>query len=212
MPCLKGPDVDSGAILHRLIADNTPLPNLLTALEAVLSETTLRVAREAATSLQAEGIYGFWLYHHVFQYACATAFAETGLHAVTRRYRDGGDPDCHRDSLRWSPCDSPHHLFGEAQFRIVDILFSALEAKGPHAVSEVEIHRAFLRALWRVRGAKIFAPSVVLALVDADHPREEPYAYAEQFCDQATLRVFRRELGELREDYLVRCRSEIPTF
>jgi Domain of unknown function (DUF4303) len=212
MPCLKGPDVGSNGILHQLIADNVPVPQLIAALDAALSQTTLRVARQAASSLQAEGIYGFWLYHHVFQYACATAFTETGLDAVARRYREGGSPDDGRGHLRWSPCDSPHHLFGEAQFRMVEILFAAVEAKGPQAVPEVEIHRAFLRALWRVRGAKIFDPSVVIALVDADHPAEEPYAYAEQFCAEATLRVFRGELGELREDYLERYRAEIPTY
>src|SRR4051794_20744217 len=107
MPCLKGPDADSGTILHRLIADNTPLPQLLKAFDAVISETTLKVAREAASSLQPEGIYGFWLYHHVFQYACATVFTETGLDAVTRRYQNEGDRDIERATLRWSPCDSP---------------------------------------------------------------------------------------------------------
>lgn len=212
MPCFKGPDLDSATILYRLIADNTPLPNLLGALEAALSVTTLKVAREAASSLQAERIYGFWLYHHAFQYACATAFTEAGLDAVTRRYREGGDSACTRDSLRWSPCDSPHHRFGEPHFRVVDLLFTALEAKRSDETPEVEIHRAFLRALWRVRGASIFAPSVVIALADADGPWEEPYAYAEQFCNQATLRMFRRELGDLREDYVTRYRSEIPKY
>jgi len=212
MRCVRGPGANSDTILHRLIADNTPLPKVLTALQGALMETSLGVAQEASFKLQAEGIYGFWLYHHVFQYACATVFTEAGLDAVTRRYREQGNPDHTREMLRWSPCDSPHHLYRERAFGVVDTLFGTVERYGRSEAAEVEIHRALLRALRKIRLAKVFAPSVVLSLVNADHPPEEPYVYAEEFCEPAALNSFRTELGDLREDYLAHYRSGMPAY
>jgi hypothetical protein len=210
MRCVRGPAVDTDSILRRLIADHVPPPKVLTELQGALMETGLRVAQEASSALQPEGIYGFWLYHHVFQYAYVTVFTEAGLDTVTRRYREKGYT-ASREALRWSPCDSPHHTYGQSAFGVVNTLIGITEGYENEA-AQVEIHRALLRALRKIRFAKVFRPSVVLSMVDADHAPEEPYVYAEQFCEPPTLRSFRSELGDLREDYLAQYRSRIPTY
>jgi Domain of unknown function (DUF4303) len=216
MPCVKGHPLHGAGervpALPGLLASSISYTRLLDILEGTLLQCCLQAAEHAACHLENEKVYGFALYHHVFSYACATAFTEAGLDQVTERYRSKDRPDYPREWLRWSPCDSPHHMLLPFTFAQADVVFSALESQEHREGIEDRVERMMLRALRQTRRARIFHPSVVLLLIDADHAREELLVSAEQLCDEATVAKFRQELGPLREDHLEIYRSRVPQY
>ena len=216
MPCVNGHPIHGAAegapSLPALLAASISYTRLLDILEGTLLQCCLQAAEYAACHLEDEKVYGFALYHHVFSYACGTVFTEAGLDKVTERYRAKHRPDYPREWLRWSPCDSPHHDLLPFTFAQADVVFSALEHQGRREGIEEPIERMMLRALRETRRARIFRPSVVLLLIEADHAPEELLVSAEQLCDEATVATFRQELGSLREDRLELYRSRVPQF
>lgn len=213
MPCFKGPVPQDPSVLARWLAANLSSAQILAILDRTLVEVCKRVAHVAVDhQLGEEGIYGFWLSHHVFTNVYATVFTEAGLDAATRRYHEKGRLDVTRDELRWSRADSPHHLYLEPVTAQTEVLFSALEHQGRDEAVDTEIERSMLRALRYTRRAGIFAPSVVLVLAEADHSPEELLVAAEQLSDPATVARFRSELIPLREDYLALLRSRVPEY
>src|SRR5262245_20592196 len=87
MPCYKGPPLDHPGALPRLLASSVSTTYLLQLLEATIIDCCRTAAAHAMNYLADEKVYGFWLYHHCFQYACCTVFTEAGLDAVTRKYQ-----------------------------------------------------------------------------------------------------------------------------
>jgi len=119
-----------------------PLP-AMPELDATRLLSTLRTELRAAwAEIRAahaqERLYGFGAYTtDVASYLTVTAFSEAGLDQVAARYQadkqfGGGELASQRESLRWSPCDSPLHLVGgghlEQSNKIVQIL-DAIEAE-----------------------------------------------------------------------------------
>ena len=212
MPCFKGPVPQDTSVLARWLAANLSSAQILALLDGMLVEICKQVAAVAVNTLAEEGIYGFWLSHHIFTNVYATVFTEAGLDAATRRYHEKGRLDETREGLRWSRADSPHHLYLEPVTAQTEVLFSALEHQGRDDAVDDEIERSMLRALRYTRRSGIFAPSVVLVLAEADHSPEELLVTAEQFAAPATLARFRSELIPLREDYLALLRSRVPEY
>ena len=81
-----------------------------------------------------ERVYGLGLYTSgLATYVALTIFSEEGLDEVAAEYaeRSGRDADEERLDLRWSPCDSPHHLWREDLFEEADGVLDA--APDPYA-------------------------------------------------------------------------------
>jgi hypothetical protein len=185
--------------------------HLLRLMEATIIDSCRKAAGHAMQYLADEKVYGFWLYHHVFEYCCCTVFTEAGLDAVTRKYaelRDRPEPPT-RDDLRWSPCDSPHHLYLPHTFAHVDLLFSTLESQGRPEGIEDTIERMMTRALRATRRNQDLPDSVVMLITEADHNPEMLLVSAEQFCSPEVLESFRTQLGPLDEDYLAAYRERV---
>lgn len=205
MPCSKDPSGRS--------ACNPPPPppgeELLSRLRIALTNCLLDAARSASRDLASEQIYGFALYHGQFLYAGATVFTEVGLGAKLREYQARGH-NTTLERLRWSPCDSPHHMYCEGSFAEIEEIFTELDRHTESDFSD-EIERIFLRCLEVVRNARVFNRSTLITLMEGDQSNESRFAYAERFNPQEVLERFRAELTELDEERLAHCRSAIPT-
>lgn len=140
-----------------------------------------------------------------------TLFTEHGLERTLARYQSLSAGES-AGSLRWSPCDSPHHLFGQHYFSESDHLFMALEQHRPDDRITLEVERICLRVVRELNAARIFPSDVVLTLAEGDQGWAERYAYAERFLEQRTLERFRDEIPELNESHLDHWRSRIPDF
>ena len=97
----------------------------------------LRAAWHAFRALPGHAsLYGFGLYTtDSASYLTATAFSEPGLDAVVAKYLagkfgQGRDPALLRESLRWSPADSPLHEVGLELLPRSDALVQELDIEG----------------------------------------------------------------------------------
>jgi len=104
----------------------------LSPLFTVLEATIAQEIESAFTTIIAENpnltLYSLGLYYHGWGYMLPTFSSEQGLEQVAKRYieelkqidkRYGKgselEVDLEKKSLRWSPCDSPHHCEGELE-------------------------------------------------------------------------------------------------
>ena len=87
----------------------------LSSLLAVLEETIAQDVESAFTTIIANNInltlYSLGLYYHGWGYILPTFSSEEGLQQVAKNYAEGvkENIELEKKSLRWSPCDSPHH-------------------------------------------------------------------------------------------------------
>ncbi|WP_166739298.1 DUF4303 domain-containing protein [Psychromonas algicola] len=98
----------------------------LSPLFAILEETIAQEVESAFTAIIANNpnltLYSLGLYYHGWGYIIPTFSSEEGLEQVAKhyieaveqidkRYGKGSDQefDLEKKTLRWSPCDSPHH-------------------------------------------------------------------------------------------------------
>lgn len=205
MPCSKDPSGRSA----RTPPPPPPATELLDRLRATLPDCLLNAARCASCDLDSEQIYGFALFHGQFLYAGATVFTEAGLDTKLREYEARGYTTT-REGLRWSPCDSPHHMYCEDSFSEIEAIFTELDRHTDSDFSD-EIERIFLRCLEGVRDAGVFSHATVITLMEGDQSNESRFAYAERFNPSPVLERFRAELTELNEQHLEHYRSAIPT-
>lgn len=206
MPCSKDPSGRSS----RTPPPPPPARELLDRLRAALPDCLLAAARFASRNLASEQIYGFALFHRQFLYAGTTVFTEAGLDTKVRDYQARGHTTT-RGRLRWSPCDSPHHMYSEDSFSEIEEIFTELDRHTDCDFSD-EIERIFLRCLEGVRDAGIFSHPTVITLMEGDQSSESVFAYAERFNSPPVLERFRAELGELDEQHLDHYRNAIPTL
>jgi len=63
-------------------------------------------------------LYSLGLYYHSWNYMLPTYFSEEGLEQVAKSYAESSEADIEleKKSLRWSPCDSPHHGEDELEY------------------------------------------------------------------------------------------------
>jgi hypothetical protein len=110
-------------------------------LDSTLLCSTLRVELRAAwTKIRAdhaqERLYGFGAYTtDSASYLMVTAFSESGLESQVAKYLasergKGSDPVLQRQTLRWSPCDSPLHQEGSDLLPKSDKIVDALNLEG----------------------------------------------------------------------------------
>ena len=99
--------------------------------------TELRAAWATIHAAHAQDqLYGFGVYTtDAASYLMVTAFSEAGLEAGVASYLaskrgKGQDAALQRETLRWSPCDSPLHEAGEDLLPESDALVQELDAGG----------------------------------------------------------------------------------
>jgi hypothetical protein len=203
---------------------------MLDAFETELKAATVRVAKRATSEFASGDVYGFALFTSGdFQYVTVCVFTQPGLRAVTQKYFDknhyfrewDGNFERGMRELRWSPCDSPGHLFAEDEFERAGVLLDELWAEifklpdtdeddGPFEKLCGSIEVCMLRALEELRRTKILPETVVLCLMMGDQSDEQRLAYAERLNAPGVAEQFRGELGELDNERLKRWRERLP--
>ena len=89
---------------------------------AKLEETIAQEFEASCTTIIANNpslhLYSLGLYYHGWNYMLPTFSSEEGLVQVAKSYAidSGADIELEKDSLRWSPCDSPHHGEDELEY------------------------------------------------------------------------------------------------
>lgn len=194
------------------------------AFRSELTAATLRAAREAVARFGSERIYSFALYTNgEYNYLFASVSTQAGLERVARHYLEKPDfqrrwetLDVAMAQLKWSPCDSPHHValedgFAAAQAQL-DMLWDAIEVEDvddedfddewgdddySHLCSFVV--QASAEALDGVRRAGIFDEGVTFNILMGDQGEDERLLYAAALNDTAVV-------GRLREDFGVAAR------
>jgi hypothetical protein len=194
MPCSKDPSGRSA----RVPPAPPPMEELLSKLRSTLFPIVLNAARCAVREFKEEDIYG------------VTVFTEAGLDEMVKAYQAKGHTTT-REGLRWSPCDSSHHLFDEDSFAATENFFMEID-RHSNVDSAPEIERIFLECLHRVQEAQIFSPNTILVLMEGDQSDESRFAYAERFNSPESLIRFRSELSNLDEQRLARCRDALPNI
>jgi len=91
------------------------LQDELSPLFAALENTISQEVESAFTSIITNNsnltFYSLGLYYHGWGYILPAFSSEEGLQQVAENYAEGveGNIELEKKSLRWSPCDSPHH-------------------------------------------------------------------------------------------------------
>ena len=194
------------------------------AFRSELTAATLRAAREAVARFGSERIYSFALYTNgEYNYLFASVSTQAGLERVARHYlenpgfrRAWKTLDVAMAHLKWSPCDSPHHValedgFAAAQAQL-DMLWDAID--------EVDVDdedfddewpdddysrlcgfvvEASAEALDGVRRAGIFDEGVTFNILMGDQDEDERLHYAAALNDAAAV-------VRLREDFIAAAR------
>ena len=187
------------------------------AFQTELTAATLRAARRAVEQFGDEGIYSFALYTSgEYSYVFASLSTRTGLARVAERYladerfaRAWRDLPTAMEQLKWSPCDSPHHLALEDGFAAAGELLDALWEEIPDDDEDFDdedmdddynrlcnfIHGAFAEALSEVRNAGIFGEEVTLNILMGDQSDEMRLENAASLNDAATMERLRADLA-----------------
>ena len=206
----------------------------MSVIDAPLLLSTLRKELRAAwqhisTHHAQDGLYGFGVYTtDEASYLLVTAFSEAGLERVVARHmaddRPGaGDAALYRQSLRWSPCDSPLHELGADLLpesdRLVQPIDALLVEESRRVLAEdddddddgfeedteadlaiedvIETAVQALQALDRegVFGTGAERERLVLGLWKGDQSNAERHAYAKALNPPAVARRFGEELN-----------------
>jgi hypothetical protein len=215
-------------------------------LDSALLQSTLRDELRAAwRKLHAEHghdqLYGFGVYTtDSASYLGVTAFSEKGLEArvaqsvadfgVGGRHADlrafalenGGTPDdpaFQRQSLRWSPCDSPLHEFGSGLLPRSDKIVRDIDFEGrwsgdgelddeayeadedlsdPEVDEVFQVIRQVLKELDReaVFGTGAERERLVLSIWQGDQSNVSRYAFAKALNPPAVVARFGREMND----------------
>ena len=155
----------------------------------------------------AERFYSFGVYTTALaEYLMVTASTEEGLNAVVADYQQkyGGDPVRQRASLRWSPCDSPLHLEGEALLPLTSELREQLPdpyQDCPQSDAAIEaVFEIAVQALKRLDEEGLFGAGderarLVLSVWKGDQSDEERVAFARLLNSASVADAFERELA-----------------
>lgn len=197
------------------------------AFRSELTAATLHAAREAVARFGAERIYSFALYTSgEYNYVFASVSTQAGLEQVARRYLDKpdfrrmwGTLDVAMAQLRWSPCDSPHHVALEEGFAAtqaqLDTLWDAVDDDVDDEDFDDEatdddysrlcdvVVQACAEALQAVRGAGIFHAGVTLNILMGDQGDDERVAYAAALNEPVAAERLCAELAQLRQAALI---------
>lgn len=193
------------------------------AFRSELIAASLRAARSALTRFGEEQIYSFALYTSgEYNYVFASVSTQTGLEKAANRYmaddnfrRMWGDHARAMRQLKWSPCDSPHHLALQDDFGTagawLDALWDACEDDADDEDFDDEvtddeysqlcdfIHQTFAEALNEVRNARLFTDAVTLNILMGDQGDEDRLTHAAALNEPAVVERLRADLDGLHD-------------
>jgi hypothetical protein len=204
----------------------SPMPTLDSPLLLTTLRDELRAAWHAFRALPGhERLYGFGVYTtDSASYLTATAFSETGLDTVAAKYRAGKfgrgrDPALLRESLRWSPADSPLHaegleLLSRSDAIVQELDFEGrgdddgdddgndddLEADDERDPDVQEVFRVAAQALRELDAEGLFGSGddrerLVLCIWEGDQSNEERYRHARSLNPPSVARRFGEEMN-----------------
>lgn len=169
-----------------------------------------------------ERLYGFGVYTtDSASYLTATAFSEPGLDEVAAKYQaaktgQGRDPALLRESLRWSPADSPLHVVGLDLLSRSDAIVQELDFEGRWDDDDdddddddidgawdpevLEVFRVATQALRELDAEGLFGhgaerDGVVLCIWEGDQSNEARYRHAKALNPPAVARRFGEEMN-----------------
>ena len=198
-------------------------------LDSPLLQATLRDELRAAWTTIRESTgaddppYGFGVFTtDSASYLMVTAFSERGLDAVVKRYAAGKygrgkDPALLRQSLRWSPADSPLHTVGSALLPKSDKIVCELDFEGRWDLEEddgededfddawvdpevVEVFQVVVQVLRELDAEGLFGTGaererLVLSVWEGDQSNLSRHAYAKKLNPPAVTRRFGAEMN-----------------
>ncbi|HEY8977744.1 MAG TPA: DUF4303 domain-containing protein [Burkholderiaceae bacterium] len=210
----------------------SPMPTLDSPLLLATLRDELRAAWHAFRALPGhERLYGFGVYTtDSASYLTATAFSEAGLDAVAAKYRagefgEGRDPALLRESLRWSPADSPLHAEGLELLSRSDAMVQELDFEGRWDEDDdgdddddddgddddldadderdpdvQEVFRVAAQALRELDAEGLFGSGddrerLVLCIWEGDQSNEERYRHARSLNPPSVARRFGEEMN-----------------
>ena len=178
----------------------------------LLEETLYTCAKQAFTKiiekLSDEKIYCLALYTAGgLEYLTTTCSTYQGLERVAKKYKQkehyaGISLEQLQNWLKWSPCDSPHHLAFKEEMKNVDKLMYQLSEKSyelysndEHEASESldqEIVDAIIRVLQKLDKEGVFGndrvrEGIVVNLLKGDQSDEERFYFAKQLNPQSVF-------------------------
>jgi hypothetical protein len=186
----------------------------------------LRAAWHAFRAQPGHGqLYGFGVYTtDSASYLTATAFSECGLDAVVAKYLagkfgQGRDPALLRESLRWSPADSPLHAVGVELLSRSDAIVQELDFEGRWHEDDaedddeeapefdeapdpevLEVFRLAAQALHELDEDGLFGHGadrerLVLCIWEGDQSNEDRYRHAKTLNPPSVARRFGQEMN-----------------
>ncbi len=151
-----------------------------------------------------ETVYGVGVYScPMATYVGMTLFSEEGLTEAAASYAGpDGELDEQRKQLRWSPCDSPHHMWAEACFDGAQaVLDAAPNPYGPGADSASHVQSAFaafVQALRELDREGLFGDGLgrpLLSIWCGDQSDADRIDFARQLNDATLVSRFEDEIA-----------------
>ena len=149
-------------------------------------------------------VYGLGLYSsEVAGYIGMTVFSEEGLDAVASEYavRSGRELESEKPALKWSPCDSPHHMWCEELFdKAQEVLDAAPDPYDDDTNNEERVVGAFevfvdvLRTLDTEGTFGSGRSTMVLSVWVGDQSDEERIDYVQRLNPLELVERFEAEL------------------
>ena len=143
-------------------------------------------------------VYGLGLYtSDEAGYIGMTVFSEGGLTEVATEYAEeaGVEIEDKKPCLRWSPCDSPHHLWRPDLFETAQKLLDA----GADPVAAFEVFVDALRTLDAEGTFGADRASMVISIWIGDQSDEDRVDYARRLNPEPIAERFEEELEEIAE-------------
>jgi Domain of unknown function (DUF4303) len=184
----------------------------------LLEQRLFECAKPAFTKIMAkfsnEGIYSLALYTSGgLEYLTTSCSTYKGLEQVAQKYKEdkyyaSESLQQLTDSLKWSPCDSPHHLAFDSEIDVNDLmwqlsersyeLYSNGEENASSALSE-EITEAIVRVLQKLDADGIFGTGalregIVVNLLKGDQSDEERLFFAKRLNPPSVFKWYNAQL------------------
>lgn len=207
MPCFKDPVAARKAQLPPPSLDEC-LVRLQDAIVNALMEGAGRALRE-----HGEDLYGFYLYHHVFEYGVLSVLIESGFQTVRRRYEEkyGGYADGSPQALqmRWNACEVPTQESYPALTEPIGECFEQMYRYRETLLNSTVVEQIFINCVAHLRRYGPLPLEVLVSIQEGDESNETKVAYAELFNSGETLDRFVRDMGPLNEERLESARTHL---
>ena len=161
-------------------------------------------------------LYGFYLYHHVFEYGILSVLIESGFQETRQGYhqRYGGYEENSANSrgLRWNACDAPNQdVYGDLTGPIGECFKDLFPFRGTPGLSST-VEQIYINCVAHLRKYGPLPQEVFLSIQEGDEGNETKVAYAELFNSGDTLACFISDMSPLNEERLELERSRLRPF